>query len=291
MYLARDHASFRPGASWVAIKQSDSEAAAIESRAARRVRHRNVIRMLDTFTTPAGSFCVMPHASDGTLASIGTGADCTIEMMLEMISQLASGVHAMHAAGIVHRDLKPANVLIHRRRPLLCDFGVAGGIDEAPLVSEAGSLGFISPQQYEGRRPKPTDDIYSLGGILYWMFTGECPNGSSLAEARDQLLGNERHAEFLPRLRRHVPVKLHEIILRTLSPTPSQRPQTAAEFAAAMRSLQRGSVSTGDRRSVPSHTSQHAAGIRSSSRRSIDVSEFGRPTPRTPRPPSPSPGR
>ena len=116
------------------------------------------------------------------------------------IERIARGVHAAHMAGLVHCDLKPNNVVLSvAGEPKVADFGIAiratdpgpavAALDESGDDEPLGNLAFMSPEQFRmepGALTIPSD-VYALGGMLYWMVTGELPNGSTPEEIRRQV--------------------------------------------------------------------------------------------------------
>src|SRR5262249_24141374 len=136
---------------------------------------------------------------------------------IEISRQLCAGLAAAHDEGVLHRDLKPANVMIDGRgRAKITDFGLAGattGIagDEA----RAGTPQYMAPEQIAGRELTPQTDVYSLGLVLYELFTGKrafdpsrrsgSPRAMSRGESRDLLELAARHATTPTNPTEHVP--------------------------------------------------------------------------------------
>jgi len=109
-----------------------------------------------------------------------------VASVLALAAGLAAGLGAIHAARVVHRDLKPSNVLLARDGPRVIDFGISRATEAASLTRSGtvmGSPGFMSPEQAEGREVGPASDMFSLGAVLTFAATGECPFGTGPAVA------------------------------------------------------------------------------------------------------------
>jgi serine/threonine protein kinase len=156
-----------------------------EAEAGGRIRHENVVRILDADAAELGGsiahYLVMEHVEGRTLRGLLRDLGSVPEALLrEVADQVAAGLAAIHAGNVVHRDLKPENVLItedHRVR--IMDLGVArlaesrGGIThEGQFV---GTAWYAAPEQFRDGEVGPAADLYSLGVLLYELSTGRNP--------------------------------------------------------------------------------------------------------------------
>lgn len=161
---------------------------------------------------------------------------------LPLITQIAGGVSAAHAAGIVHRDFKPGNVILvpqgtESLRAVITDFGLAlrSRSDTTTLETDitgshgvVGTPAYMSPEQVEGREVTAATDIYAFGLVLYEMLTGTLPFSSETPLG----MAFKRVHEPCPSPRSVVPAldaEWEAIILRCLERDPAKRFGSANE--------------------------------------------------------------
>lgn len=154
---------------------------------------------------------------------------------IHFLRQLCAALREAHGVGLIHRDIKPSNVIASQRGGVhdvakLLDFGLVQGIglqaESDKLTIQGSILGsppYISPEQALGKsQVDPRTDIYSLGGLAYFLVTGQAP---FLRETAMELLMAHVHDRVLPprELRPDLPSDLEEVILRCLSKSPNAR--------------------------------------------------------------------
>jgi serine/threonine protein kinase len=150
-----------------------------EARTARQVTHPNVCRVYDLgeVDTSAGSvhFISMEYVDGEDLATLLRRIGHVPQSKATQIArQLCAGLAAAHEEGILHRDLKPANIMLDGRgRVRITDFGLAGIAEELQNDARAGTPAYQAPEQLAGEGVSSASDIYSLGLVLYELFTGE----------------------------------------------------------------------------------------------------------------------
>ena len=140
---------------------------------------------------------------------------------IEIARQLSLGLGAAHAKGVLHRDLKPANVMVDGRgKVLICDFGLARVADEEREVT-AGTPAYMAPEQLAGGSASVQSDLYSLGLVLFEIFTGK-PVVASVADLRRW---HERETPATPSsLVEDIDPTVDRVILRCLEKNPNNRP-------------------------------------------------------------------
>ena len=192
---------------------------------ARRVTHRNVVRVYDFGVSGPHQFFTMEHVRGRSLSEALKAAKLPRHTAVRVFSELVAGLAAVHAEGIVHRDLKPGNVMLDEAGTArLMDFGLAsadgsGSDGSRPRV---GTPRYWAPEQARGEAPAPTADVFSAGVIGFQLLTGLGAQHASPAAAR-----------------REVPRRFRAVIARCLDPDPAARPRDAAALSAAFERARR----------------------------------------------------
>jgi hypothetical protein len=209
-----------------------------EVRTARRISHGNVCRVHDIGEHDGRTFLSMEYVDGEDLSSLLRRIGrLPYDKALSVARQICMGVAAAHEAGVLHRDLKPANVMLDGRGNVrLTDFGIAAR-DGDITSGLAGTPAYMAPEQARGEPPTRQSDIYSLGLVLYELFTGKpAQPGNTLAEVRTF------HNDLTSGVTITVPSSLvndvdaatERAILRCLDPDPAVRPTSAFAVAASL---------------------------------------------------------
>ncbi|WP_069801939.1 protein kinase domain-containing protein [Thermogemmatispora onikobensis] len=207
-----------------------------EARYAHQLRHRNIVPVLNFGQDGRLLYLAMPLVTGGTLkALLKDEKPLSLELALRYLGDLAEAVDAVHAhpQRIVHRDIKPSNLLIHQDdgRLVLTDFGIARAMEkEVPLTQRGWALGtqhYIAPEQEKGHA-EPASDIYSMGVVVYQMFTGLLPF---------QAIVRSHSAELPPpsQLNPALNPGVDAAMLRAMHIDPAQRWPSARAFAEAVK--------------------------------------------------------
>jgi len=205
-----------------------------EVRVARTIAHRNVCRMYDIGDADGRPFLTMESVDGEDLSSllrrIGRFPQ---DKAIEVARQLCAGVAAAHERGVLHRDLKPANVMIDGDGQVrITDFGLASA-GEAVENIRAGTPAYMAPEQLAGKEVTRRSDIYSLGLILFELFTGRRVFD---AKTINELLRAHETSDWrtpssvVPDLDPTV----ERAIMRCLERNPHDRPASALAVAAAL---------------------------------------------------------
>ncbi len=201
----------------------------LEARSQARIEHGHVCKVYETGEVEGKPYIAMQYISGKTLKQLDESL--SLRQKVELIRQVADGVHAAHKAGLIHRDLKPANILIEQRETGLeayvMDFGLAREI-QAPQLTMTGLIvgtpSYMSPEQARGHAAEidARTDIYSIGATLYESITGRPPfEGGSTTEILMQIIEQE---PVPPRkLEPSLPLDLQTIVLKCLDKNPDRR--------------------------------------------------------------------
>lgn len=211
-----------------------------EIKLARRVRHRNVCGIHEYGEAGPVSFIVMELVEGKDLRHLlrERGA-LPPQAAFDIAAQVADGLDAIHRAGIIHRDLKAPNLM---RSPdgtvRLMDFGIAKqfgahGTSATATGQVLGTPEYMSPEQGRGEKIDHRTDLYSLGVVIFELFTGRVP-----FQGDTPLATIFKHIQEPPPLEggeRPLPPSLVPILRRALAKDPDDRQSSAADLAAELR--------------------------------------------------------
>lgn len=211
-----------------------------ELRYSRKITHKNVIRIYD-FLYMRGNYAIsMEYFPSHTLgAEIVNEKPLPLKRAIQYGCDIATGMTIAHQAGIVHRDLKPANILINNEGLLkIVDFGVAAAQKEGDTQLTKtgyviGSPKYMAPEQILGKKVDQRADIYSLGVILYEMFTGVPPysRGDHMSVMYQHVQGKAKAPiEVNPEL----PKTLSDIVVKAMAVDKLKRFQSMDELRLAL---------------------------------------------------------
>lgn len=209
-----------------------------EVSAARRVTHSNVIRIHDISEANQLYYVSMEFFGGTSLKEYvrQNGALSTMRAF-QIASQICDGLEAAHQQGVIHRDLKSQNIIINSSNQIkIIDFGLArtahlDGMTVSGLIM--GTPEYMAPEQVAGKKVDERADIYSLGIILYEIFTGRLPfTGDSAISIGFKQIKDDPPA---PRsINPQISEEIEEIILKALQKDPFQRFRTVGDLKRAL---------------------------------------------------------
>src|SRR5262249_1265562 len=214
-----------------------------EARVAASVRHHNVASVLHLGRTDQNYFYAMEFVEGETLQIlIKRAGRLETKLALEIATQVATGLGAIHERNLVHRDIKPTNIMVRLKKggavtAKIIDLGLAKTVDESALEAGISSPGafagtpeFASPEQFAGVAVDIRSDLYSLGVVLWEMLTAHSVFRGSPAEVMYQ----HQHAPLPLERLKDVPQPVVVLLEKLLEKDPAQRFQTPNELLKAI---------------------------------------------------------
>jgi hypothetical protein len=207
-----------------------------EVRAARQVSHPNVCRVYDIGEVDGEHFISMEYVEGEDLGHLLKRIGRLPEAKaIQIARQIAAGLAAAHDRNLVHRDLKPANIMLDERGVArITDFGLAATSDDLERnAAREGTPQYMAPEQLEGGAVASHSDIYSLGLVLYELFTGK---RAFDAKTLSELIRIREESDLisLSRSMEGIDPAVVRVILRCLERDPAMRPQSALAVSAAL---------------------------------------------------------
>jgi serine/threonine protein kinase/predicted ATPase len=217
-----------------------------EARAAASVRHPNVASVFHLGFTVQNYFYTMEFVEGETLEKlIRRSGGLEVKLAMEVTTQVAAGLSAVHEQNLVHRDIKPSNIMVKLKEggavtAKIIDLGLAKLATDAPADAAislpgafAGTPEFASPEQFAGVGVDIRSDLYSLGVTLWEMLTGKTPFRGTPSEVMHQ----HQHALLPVEQLKDVPQPVVVLLEKLLEKDPVQRFQTPNELLKAIATI------------------------------------------------------
>lgn len=206
-----------------------------EARILRRTVSPHLVRVYDFGEVDQVPYFVMTYARNGTLATLlETEEPLPPAEVVDLVSQMALGLDALHQGGIVHRDVKPQNLLLDRDSEgrttvLVADLGVAKAqLQASGLTEVVGTPAYMAPEQVTGGGIDQRADVHALGAVAYQLLTGHRARHG----LEDVALGSP---PVPPTEHAPLPSGVDDVLLRALDRDPERRWPDVLSFTAALR--------------------------------------------------------
>jgi hypothetical protein len=223
-----------------------------ELRLTRKITHENVIRIYDFVTFGKSHAISMEYFESHSLAQeIRAKKTKDFKRNTKILIDICKGLGVAHHINVVHRDIKPANILVNDENIVkVVDFGLAAaaseGGSETSRITKSGILvgtpTYMAPEQVRGRAIDTRTDIYSLGIVMYEMYTGQPPY-----KDKDHMATLFKHVEGKaePAMEKNPEIseELNRIIMKSIHVDPTLRYQTVAELQRDLETLYRSEFS------------------------------------------------
>src|SRR5262245_56350658 len=205
-----------------------------EAQAARSLRHPNIVTIYDFGEVDGHLYIAMEFVEGEDLEMmLRTRAPMTIVQKIDVLEDVLSGLGYAHKRGIVHRDIKPPNIRIDEEgRARIMDFGIAhlqsSRMTRAELM--VGTAAYMAPEQVTGGTVSPHSDIFSVGAVMYELFTGSKPFEGESLQSLFFKIASEPPLEFSI-VAPNLPTSLNGIAMRALAKDPAERYGSARNMA------------------------------------------------------------
>jgi len=217
----------------------------LEAQAAAAIVHDNIVAIHQVGDSGEVPFIAMQYLRGESLQAKlerdGRLAQCDV---LRIGREVALGLAAAHKQNLIHRDIKPDNIWIEEEtsRVKILDFGLAritsgddSGITQSGMV--LGTPRYMAPEQAEGEAVDARCDLFSLGTVLYHLAAGKPPfNGANLTATLIAVA--HKQEEPIATLRKDLQPEFCALVRQLLEKDPSQRPQSAAEVAQRLATIE-----------------------------------------------------
>jgi serine/threonine protein kinase len=194
-----------------------------EAQAAAKLSHPNIVTIYEVGDFQGRPFFAMEYIEGRSLRDMAD-EELDSDRIIGIAIQLCDGLQTAHSAGVIHRDIKPSNIVIDSAgRPKLLDFGL-------------GTVGYMSPEQIEGKATDSRSDLFSLGVVLYELIANKSPfrRDDETATLKSNL---QDTPEPLARYKSDVPDDLQRIVSKLLEKDPSLRYQSASGVVPDLKKL------------------------------------------------------
>ena len=215
-----------------------------ESGYAASFEHPNVVQVRDAGESDGVLYIAMDYVEGSDLYTLLATGPLEPRRALSLLTQVAAGLDAAHAAGLLHRDVKPGNILVAAGSAeaaadhcYLTDFGLGKHAtkDSVALTtpgSFVGTILYTAPEQVLGKELDARADVYSLGCLVYECLAGRPPY-SSPTDAGIMQAHIQADPPRLSETQPDLPVELDEVIVRALSKEPGERYTSCGELMEA----------------------------------------------------------
>lgn len=251
VYLARDPLNGQPvaiktlalgGAAGAAVLDEARRRFVRESETARRLRHPDIVRVLDAGETRELAWIAMEYVPGRDLAQHArAGALLPVAVVVRIVARVATALAHAHRQGVVHRDVKPANVMIDAAADTVkvTDFGVSHVADASRTRTGLvlGTPSFMSPEQLAGDVVDGRSDLYSLGVALFQLLTGRLPHEADSPARLMAQIANDA-APDVRRWRPELPEALARSVARALEKRPAARYADGDQMAHELRAVE-----------------------------------------------------
>jgi serine/threonine-protein kinase len=209
-----------------------------EARTAGILDHPNIVTVFDVGEEAGLFYFTMQHVEGRTLAQVKESKELLpLDKLFTMADEICAAMAFAHKGGVIHRDIKPSNLMLTSQGTIkVMDFGIAklgdSGLTKAGMV--LGTPSYLAPEQAAGRRIDHRADIFSVGAVLYELFTGE---KAFAGESTTTIIYKVMNDDPIPPrvIEPSLPPGLDAVIRKAIAKDPNQRYQSCDELREALR--------------------------------------------------------
>ena len=216
-----------------------------EAQSAAALDHPNICTVHEFDEAEDKTYISMAYIEGQSLRKKIESGPLELDEAIRIALQVAEGLQEAHKQGVVHRDIKSANVMVTANgQAKIMDFGLARKAGGTLLTKEGmamGTIAYMSPEQARGEEVDCRTDIWSLGVVMYEMFTGRLPFKGEHEQGVVYSILNEK-TKPITDLRSEIPVTIEQVVGKTLEKNPEKRYQQVEELLDDLKSIAVGIV-------------------------------------------------
>jgi len=193
----------------------------------RKLKHPNILSMLDNGINHRKNFIYYStfYVSGFSLADFEKLRKINLKEKLKIAADLVDAVAYAHDRGVIHRDIKPGNILVDNSgKAYITDFQSAR-FEASPITKPGLTLGtplYMSPEQIKGKELEKSSDIFSLGNVFYYLFSGKAAfSGGTFIEISNKIVNED--PEPLTNVEKELPDELATLVTAMLKKDPNER--------------------------------------------------------------------
>lgn len=211
--------------------------------AARRVRHPNILPIIESGQSGSTFYWISPSIDARTLrARLARGGRIDLKDSMILLRDVSAALTHAHLHGVVHGGLTPDSVLITGGSALIADLGVSEvftalrkrGAVESQTPGALDLLRYGTPEQARGGEADSRSDVYAWGVIAYELLSGRHPFAGRSTPSQMAAAHRDEEPAQLVVGKSDIPSAVSRLIMRCLSKDPSKRPESAREILAEM---------------------------------------------------------
>ncbi|GAC1359972.1 MAG: hypothetical protein NVSMB31_20260 [Vulcanimicrobiaceae bacterium] len=214
-----------------------------EAQAMATLNHPNIVAVYDAGESEGYAYIVMEYVDGKTLREL-EGGSISYHTAIRFLMQVLTALEYAHNTGIIHRDIKPANIMSIPEDEVvkLMDFGLSRRTSDMTQTTKTGqivgTIAYLPPERFLSRPADPRSDLYSVGIVMYELFTGTVPFRNDSDDLVATIFSHVNDTAAPPRqLNRNIPVPLERVIAKAIEKDAQKRFQTATEFLAELKRL------------------------------------------------------